>query len=72
MDYLSRLSGISWFSILFSAAGRNQDGTILRDLRVGTSDTTSMTRWSFPLRWKLDARRSIPKIFTTARQLMDN
>jgi hypothetical protein len=31
-----------------------------------------MTRWSFPLHWKLDARLSIPKIFTMARQLMGN
>jgi hypothetical protein len=31
-----------------------------------------MTRWSFPLHWKLDARLSIPKTFTMARQLMDN
>src|SRR6266566_8390106 len=40
-------------------------------LRRSTA-TTSMTRWSFPLHWKLDARLSIPKIFTMARQLMDN
>jgi hypothetical protein len=31
-----------------------------------------MMRWSFPLQWKLDARLSIPKAFTMARQLMDN
>jgi hypothetical protein len=29
-------------------------------------------RWSCPLHWKLDARLSIPKTFTMARQLMDN
>src|SRR6266480_3432962 len=40
-------------------------------LRRSTA-TTSMTRWSFPLHWKLDARLSIPKTFTMARQLMDN
>src|ERR1700722_7238735 len=40
-------------------------------LRRSTA-TTSMTRWSFPLHWKLDARPSIPKTFTTARQLMDS
>src|ERR1700675_2513196 len=34
--------------------------------------TTFMMRWSFPLHWKLDARLSIPKTFTMARQLMDN
>ena len=28
----------AWFSILFSAAGRNQGGTILQDLRVRTSE----------------------------------
>jgi hypothetical protein len=31
-----------------------------------------MTRWSFPLHWKLDARLSIPKTFMMARQLVDN
>src|SRR6267142_4574619 len=40
-------------------------------LRRSTA-TTSMTRWSFPLHWKLDALLSIPKTFTMARQLMDN
>src|SRR6267378_4056960 len=40
-------------------------------LRRSTA-TTSMTRWSFPLHWKLDARLYIPKTFTMARQLMDN
>src|SRR6266403_2077043 len=40
-------------------------------LRRNTA-TTSMTRWSFPLHWKLDARLSIPKTFTMARQLIDN
>src|SRR5580704_261357 len=40
-------------------------------LRRSTA-TTSMTRWSFPLHWNLDARLSIPKTFTMARQLMDN
>jgi hypothetical protein len=37
-----------------------------------STGTTSMMRWSFPLHWKLDARLSIPKTFTIARQLMDN
>src|ERR1700704_6022041 len=40
-------------------------------LRRSTA-TTFMTRWWFPLHWKLDARLSIPKTFTMARQLMDN
>src|SRR5467141_4158932 len=40
-------------------------------LRSSTA-TTSMTRWSFPLHCKLDARLSTPKIFKMARQLMDN
>ena len=32
------LSGVSWFIILFSVAGRNQDGALLQDLRARTSE----------------------------------
>jgi hypothetical protein len=38
--HLSHLSpsGVSWFIILFSVARRNQDGTLLQDLRARTSE----------------------------------
>src|SRR5487761_1566580 len=37
-----------------------------------TTTTTSMTRWSLPLHWKLDARLSIPKTSAMARRSMGN
>src|SRR6266567_9148793 len=69
MDHLSRLSGISWFIILFSVAERNPDGTLLQDLRARTSERAIFRQRS---RGSCDLCRKIARSDVRARKSCSN